>query len=271
MKSLSRFTIYSILFIIGFILIVPMLWLVATSFKGTEELFAVPPTIVPKDPTFDNYTGVWASIPIGRYLVNTFIITLGTVSLTVVLCSLAAFPLARMKFKGRILITTAILATLVIPQEIIIIPLYLIVLNMGLLDTLIAAMLPFAVPAIGVFIMREAYRSVPVELDEAAVMDGASKFKVWLQVYVPLSRPSMATLALITFIAIWGDFLWPLVVLQSPENFTLQVGLSYLVGTFAANYRFLAAGSVIALLPVVILFLLTQRFLREGFLSGAVK
>lgn len=271
MNLVARYTVYAILSIVGFILIVPMVWLVATSLKGTEELFAVPPTIIPRNPTFDNYTGVWASIPIGRYLINTFIITVGTVSLTVVLCSLAAFPLARMKFKGRMLLTTAILATLVIPQEIIIIPLYLIILNMGLLDTLIAAMLPFAVQAIGVFIMREAYRSVPVELEEAAVMDGASKLKIWLQVYVPLSRPSMATLALITFIAIWGDFLWPLVVLQSPENFTLQVGLSYLVGTFAANYRFLAAGSVIALMPVLILFFFTQRFLREGFLSGAVK
>jgi len=271
MKTISQLFAYSVLIFIALVMLGPFLWLISTSLKGTEEIFSWPPVFIPKHWQFENYVTVWNAVPFGRYFVNSIIIALGTVTLTVFTSALAAYPLARLSFPGRSLIFTAIISTLIIPQEVIVIPLYTLVLKLGLADTLIGVMLPFSTSAFSIYLLRQAYLTVPRELEEAAMIDGASTFRIWWSVALPLIKPSVAALVVLTFISSWGDFLWPLIVLRSPEHYTLQVGLSMMVQSLAANYKLVAAGAVVSVVPVIVLFLFTQKYFVSGILMGSGK
>lgn len=251
--------------------IAPFVWLLSTSLKGSEELFAVPPSLIPAEPQLENYSGVWNAVPFGRYFVNTVIVVIASVVLNVGLGSLAGFALARYRFRGRSLFFALVLGAMMIPKEVIIIPLYTNVLNMGLADTLAGVVLPFAVEGFGIFMMRQAFLAVPKEIEEAGIMDGASPLRLWWSVMLPMVRPSLAALTLFTFIGTWGDFLWPLVVLKSRDQYTLQVGLSYMIGSFADNYKYVAAGAGLAAAPVIIVFLALQNFFERGLFTGTVK
>lgn len=248
----------------------PFLWLLGTSLKGSEELFAVPPTIVPRDPVLENYAGVWNAVPFARYLLNSVLVVAGTVVLNILAGAMAGFALARFRFRGRTAAFAAVLAAMMIPREVVVVPVYVNVLRMGLADTLAGVILPFAVEGFGVFVMRQAFLAIPKEVEEAAVMDGASPFRLWWSIMLPMTAPSLAALTVFTVIGTWGDFLWPLVVLKSPENYTLQVGLSAMTGTFADNYRYVAAGAVLGVLPVLAVFLAAQRHVERGLFAGAV-
>ncbi len=162
-----------------------------------------------------------------------------------------------------------IVASLLIPKEVIILPLYTIILKIHLSDNLAGVVLPFIVDGMSIFMMRQAFLSIPKEIEEAGIMDGASPFVLWWKVMLPMTKPMMATLTIFTFIASWGDFLWPLVVLKSPEHFTLQVGLSYLIGTFVDNFRFVAAGGILSIIPVIIVFILMQKYFERGLFAGS--
>lgn len=268
---ISRVVILFLLFAVTVITVGPYLWLVSTSLKCAEELFQFPPAFIPKDFVFENYPGVWNAIPFEKYFINSLIVTIVTVILTVFFSSLAGFALARFQFRGRNFLFFLILSTIMIPQEVIIIPLYTIILKMRLADTLIGVILPFAISGFAVFMMRQAYLSIPKEIEEAGIMDGCSYLKLWWKVMMPMTKPTIATLTIFTFISTWGDFLWPLIVLKSPENYTLQVGLSYMIGTFINNYRFVAAGAVLATIPMIIVFLLMQKYFERGIFAGSVK
>lgn len=267
----GRILRYTIISFFGLVAAVPFLWLISTSLKGAEEIFAYPPEFIPSDFNFENYSGVWESIPFGLYTLNSLIVVVSTVCLNLLLSSLAGFALARFDFPGKSLFFSAVLAAMMIPKEIIIIPLYGTVLFAGLDDTLTGVVLPFAVEGFSIFLMRQAFMQIPKEVEEAAVMDGCSLFTLWLMVMLPMTRPALGTLVIFTFIGTWGDFIWPLVVLKSSENYTLQVGLSYMTGTFVNNYRYVAAGSVLALLPVLVVFLLMQSQFRRGVFAGTGK
>jgi len=267
----SRFAVYLFLIFAAIVSVFPFIWLLSTSFKGAEEIFSFPPTLIPNDFVFENYSGVWKAISFEKYFVNSLIISVSTVVLTIFLSSLAGFALARFHFRGRKIIFLIILATIMIPQEVIIVPLYTIILKLKLADTLIGVILPFAVTGFSIFMMRQAYLSIPKEIEEAGIMDGCSYLKFWWKVMMPMTKPTIATLTIFTFIVTWGDFLWPLIVLKSPENYTLQVGLSYMIGTFINNYRFVAAGAVLATIPVIIVFLLMQKYFERGIFTGAAK
>ena len=187
------------------------------------------------------------------------------------IASLAGFALARFKFKGKELFFVIVLAAMLAPKEIIIIPLYIIVLKMRLADTLTGVVIPFVADGFAIFLMRQAYSSIPKELEEAALVDGCSLLRLWWSVMTPMTKASIATLAIFTFIGSWGDFLWPLVVLKSSEHYTLQVGLSYMMGTFVNNFRYVAAGAVLATLPVIIVFLSLQKYFEKGIFTGMGK
>lgn len=247
----------------------PFLWLLSTSLKGAEELFVFPPTLLPSHVVWENYTGVWNAIPFGRYFLNTLGVTLLAVVLNVLLSSLAGFAFARLRFRLRTPLFYAVIASILLPREVIMLPLYATILRMQLADTLLGVALPFAVEGIGVFMMRQAFKAIPQEIEDAALVDGASPLRLWWSVMVPMTRPAMATLTIFTFIAAWGDFLWPLVVLKSPENYTLQVGLSMMMGTFVDNFRYVAAGAVLTLLPVFLVFALMQRHFERGMFAGS--
>ena len=250
----------------------PFLWLAVTAVKGpTENLFAYPPVLWPQHPTWKNFQLVAAAVPIDRYFLNSTIVALVSVGLNVGLASMAAYPLARMSFKGSRGIEIALLATLMVPMPVLLIPLFLLVNRMGLGNSYAGVILPTAVNAFGIFLMRNAFRAIPRELEEAALMDGANPWQVFWRILLPLVRPSLATLAIFSFVGSWGDFLWPLLILKSPNLYTLPVGIAYLAGTFAANWRLISAGAVLSILPILAVFLFLQRYFLAGETAGAIK
>lgn len=218
-----------------------------------------------------NYYRVTQDIDIARYFFNSVLVALTTVLLNLVTCSLAAYPLAKIRFMGRGIVFTIILATLVFPPQLLMIPLYVMAVNTFHFDNTFAALvLPFSTSAFGIFLLRQIYQSIPDELLEAARLDGAGELKIWYMILLPLIRPGLATLAIITFVNSWNDFLWPLLMISDRELFTLPVGLSFLRGFFSGNLRTVAAGIMIATVPMVIFFLIFQKQFIRG-LSGAVK
>ncbi len=267
----GRILRYTIIILFALIAAVPFLWLLSSSFKGAEEIFSFPPSFIPGSFNFENYSGVWNNISFGLYTINSLIVVSATVILNLLLSSLAGFILARFDFPGKGLFFGLVLASMMIPKEIIIIPLYSTILFAGLDDTLAGVIIPFAVEGFSIFLMRQAFLSIPKEIEEAALMDGCSLFKLWLRVMMPMTKPAIGTLVIFTFIGTWGDFIWPLVVLKSSEHYTLQVGLSYMTGTFVNNYRYVAAGSALALVPVFFVFLFMQKYFRKGVFAGTGK
>jgi putative chitobiose transport system permease protein len=256
----------------------PFVWLISTAMKGSSEnIFQYPPVFLPENPTFENFTGVWHQIPFMGYIINSTIVAVFTIVLNLILSSLAAYPLARMNFKGKNLVFYAILATIMIPFQVIMIPVYLMVLRLNLVDSVsniagfAGLILPFAVNAFGIFLMRQAFLSIPKELEEAAIIDGCSVFDIWWRVLMPLVKPALATLAIFTFVGSWSEFLWPSIVLTKQEMYTLPIGINDLQGIFSANWRYIAAGAIISTIPIVVFFLSLQKYFIEGQNQGAVK
>lgn len=276
--KLKNIPIHIVLIFVSILSIFPFLWLLSTSLKGAgENIFAYPPNIIPKDFTFDNYVGVWHRVNLMRYFINSMIVAGGTVLLNLILSSLAAYPLARMEFKGKKITFFAILATIMIPFQAIMLPVYLITLKLHLVDTygdvmgFIGLIMPFAVSAFGIFLMRQAFLAIPREMEEAAIVDGCNVFQVFWKVLLPMVKPSLAVLAIFTFIGSWGEFLWPSIVLTKETIYTLPVGVNNLQGMFSSNWRFIAAGSVISTIPIIIFFLAMQKYFISGENEGAVK
>lgn len=247
----------------------PCVWLFAVALSPTDVPINRLPA--PGDLTLANFRGVWSEAGLGRALVNSTLVTVAQAFLNVLLAALAAYPLARMKFKGRSLIFVLILSTLMVPEQVIVVPLFRTIVTMGLYDTLIAVVLPFSVSAFGIFLCRQAFMSIPLSLEEAARIDGAGAMRIWWHVMLPLARPALATLAVFSVIGAWSNLLWPLIVLQEQHNFTLPVAINQLLGVFATNVRYAYAGSVLAVIPVLVFYLLAQRWLIRGLLAGAVK
>ena len=250
----------------------PAIWLVGVAFSTTGvPMSRLPNPAEPTEWTLDNFRGAWEQAGLGRALVNSVIVTAAQTALNVLLAALAAYPLARMRFRGRRFVFLLVLSTIMIPEQVIVVPLFRTVVNMGLYDTLIAVFLPFSVSAFGVYLCRQAFLGIPLSLEEAARIDGAHALQVWWHVMLPNTRPTLATLAVFSVIGAWSNLLWPLIVLQSQEQYTLPVALNQLLGVFATNQRYAYAGSVLAVVPVVVAYLVAQRFLARNMLAGAVK
>ena len=267
-----------ILISLSILALFPFLWLISTSLKGGgENIFAYPPKFIPTDFTFENYAGVWGKVDFIRYFINSAIVAGFTVILNLIFSSLAAYPLARMEFKGKKIAFFAILATIMIPFQAIMLPVYLIILKFNLTDTngvingYLGLILPFAVSAFGIFLMRQAFLTIPRELEEAAVVDGCNAFQIFVKILLPMVKPTLAILAIFTFIGSWSEFLWPSIVLTDDKMFTLPVGINNLQGIFSANWRYIAAGSIISIIPIIIFFLSMQRYFVSGKNEGAVK
>ncbi|HEY9835007.1 MAG TPA: carbohydrate ABC transporter permease [Stenomitos sp.] len=263
---------YVLLGAIAFGMLFPLLWLVSTSFKSpTEDIFQFPPQLLPSQPTFQNFLTVWQTNPFGQYLWNSTIVAVLTVSLNLLFCSLAAYPLARLDFRGRDLIFTLVVSTIMIPFQIVMIPLYILTVQLGLRNTYLGIIFPSLASAFGIFLLRQAFQGVPKELEEAARMDGCSELGLWWNIMLPAVRPALVTLAIFVFIGSWSDFLWPLIVLDRPEYYTLPLGVATLAGTFSLDWRLIAAGSVISIAPVIVFFLFMQRYIVPTDTSSGVK
>ena len=277
-RFLEKFSSHTILIFISLLSIFPFIWLISTSLKGAgENIFAYPPTIIPQDFTWENYTGVWHKINFMRYFWNSMFVAGATVLLNLILSSLAAYPLARMEFKGKKIAFFAILATIMVPFQAIMLPVYLITIKLNLVDSIndvmgyIGLVMPFAVSAFGIFLMRQAFLAVPREMEEAAIVDGCNIFQVFWKIILPMVKPSLAVLAIFTFIGSWGELFGPSIILTKECMYTLPVGVNNLQCMFSSNWRYIAAGSILSTIPILIFFLAMQRYFISGENEGAVK
>lgn len=263
---------YGLLAAIALLMLFPLLWLLSTSLKSpTENIFQFPPQLLPSQPTFNNFVRVWQTNPFGRYLFNSTLIAVLTVGLNLLFCALAAYPLARLEFRGREIIFTAIVTTIMIPFQIVMIPLYILTVQLGMKNSYLGIIFPAIASAFGIFLLRQAFQGVPKELEEAARIDGCSEFGIWWNVMIPAIRPALVTLAIFVFIGSWSDFLWPLIVIDKPEFYTLPLGVAMLAGTFSLDWRLIAAGSIISIAPILVLFLFLQRYIVPTETGSGVK
>jgi multiple sugar transport system permease protein len=251
------------------IMLLPFIWMLSTSLKTPAEIFTYPPVWIPSDIAWENYTRTVTIMPFGRFYFNSLVVAAAVTTLQLLVSSLGAFAFARMRFWGRNALFLLYLATLMIPFHVILIPNFIIIRFLGWFDTYQALILPPAFSAFSTFLLRQYFLGLPLELDEAARIDGASSLRIWWQIILPLSSPVMAALTIFTFLNAWNDFLWPLVVTRSLEMRTLPVGLTAFQGQFKVEWHLLMAGAVIAMLPVLIVYILAQRKFVEGItLSG---
>lgn len=263
---------YVLLGAIALVMLFPLLWLVSTALKSpTENILQSPPQLLPSQPTLDNFVSVWNSLPFGQYLYNSTLVSVLTVGLNLLFCALAAYPLARLSFVGRDWIFVAIVSTIMIPFQIVMIPLYILTVQLGLRNSYLGMIFPSLASAFGIFLLRQAFMSVPKEIEEAARMDGSSELGLWWHIMLPAIRPALVTLAIFVFIGAWSDFLWPLIVIQDENLYTLPLGVAKLAGTFSLDWRLVAAGSIIAIAPVLLLFLFLQRYIVPTETGSGVK
>ncbi|MBD2567670.1 carbohydrate ABC transporter permease [Anabaena lutea] len=271
-SRLQTLLIYGILGAIAIVTLFPLLWLISTALKSpTENILQSPPQLLPAQPTLDNFYRVWESLPFGQYLYNSTLVAILTVGLNLLFCALAAYPLARLSFVGRDGIFIAIVSTIMIPFQIVMIPLYILTVQLGLRNSYLGIIFPSLASAFGIFLLRQAFMSVPKEIEEAARLDGSSELGLWWHIMLPAIRPALITLAIFVFIGAWSDFLWPLIVIQDESLYTLPLGVAKLAGTFSLDWRLVAAGSIISITPVLLLFLFLQRFIVPTDTGSGVK
>jgi multiple sugar transport system permease protein len=244
---------------LALIFVLPLVQMVLTSFMTTQEINQFPPKFLPAGLHLDGYRTLLAQSHIVRWFANTVLVSAVAVASHLVLCSLAGYGFARLKFAGRGVAFVAVVATVMIPIQLLMIPTYLMFARAGILDTLAAAFVPWLASAFGIFLMRQFFLGLPVELEEAARLDGCGTLRILCSVVLPLARPALATLAVFTLLSSWNDLLWPLVAISDDTRFTLQVGLANFQGTRRTEWSQLMAGNVIATLPLIIAFLLAQR------------
>lgn len=264
---------YGTLTLLALLFVSPLLFMLSTSFKSRVESAQTPPTLFPQSPTLGAYEQILnaADTPVLRWFVNSMVAATLNSLLVVATAALAAYALARMEFRGRSVVFGLVVATLFVPPVILVIPNYEIVGRLYWLDTLTAIIVPTAANAFGVFFLRQFFIGLPKEVEESAILDGANAWQVFWRIVLPLSRPALATLALLAFLTNWNDFLWPVYVLFSPETQTLQAGLSTLQSANSVRYDLLMAGAVVASVPVLALYVFAQRFVIEGVSRSGVK
>jgi multiple sugar transport system permease protein len=254
---------------LALIFVLPLVQMVATSFMTNQEINRFPPKLFPTSLHLSGYRTLISQSHVLVWLGNTVFVSAVAVVSHLILCSLAGYGFARLKFAGRGLAFLAVMATVMIPIQVLMIPTYLLFAQIGIVDTLAAAFVPWLASAFGIFLMRQFFLSLPVELEEAAVLDGCSTFRTFRSVVLPLARPALATLAIFTLLSSWNDLLWPLVAINDDMKFTLQVGLASFQGTRRTQWSQLMAGNVIATLPLILAFLVAQkRFIATMTFSG---
>lgn len=272
-KLLERFLIYALLVFIATLIIMPLLWMLSTSFKPKAEWFLPQLYWIPRTFTLDNYAALFANpaIPIFRWFINSLLVaTISTVA-TLTVASLAAYAYARLEFPGRQTIYYLLLVTLFLPGLMFLVPNFLLVHQLGLMNTYWGVILPGLAGVFGVFFLRQFFESLPKELEEAAEIDGASKFQVFYMIALPLSKPALATLGVITFLAGWNDFLWPLLILRDRTMQTLPPGLSTLQGAYTSEYGMMMASATIVAVPVLIIYVFLQRYIVESVATIGLK
>ncbi len=265
---------YGALILLTLLFIAPLLWMLSTSFKTSAATTQLPLNWIPRDfslEAFRTIMGATSQSPVLRWFLNSMIAATANTLLILITASMAAYALARMDFRGKRIIFALVIASLFIPPFVFLMPNFMIVESLGWLNTLLAVIVPGAASAFGVFFLRQFFLSLPPELEEAALIDGANRFQIFYRVILPLSKAPLATLAVLSFLVNWNDFLWPVYVLFTPDSLTLPPGLSILQSAYTTNYAVIMAGGVVASIPVLIIFFIAQKYIIQGVSRSGLK
>lgn len=269
--TVRRVIVFIVLAIGALATIFPFVWMVLTAFKPEKDVVHFPPQLWPTQWTLDNFTNIWQRVPFGRFFVNSIVFAGGVTLISLTLDSMTAYALARLNFPGRNIIFYAVLIALMIPFQVMFIPLFVTVHDLHMLNSYFGLIIPRATNAFGIFMLRQFFSTLPRELDDAARIDGAGEFYIYSRIVLPLSIPAVATLAIFHFMYNWNDFLWPLLITSSTDMRTLPAGLALFMGQHVVEYAVLMAGSLLALLPLFIAFLFAQRYFVQGIALSGLK
>ena len=254
------------------VMIMPFAWMLLASVKDLGQIYQVPPNWIPDPFVFQNYVNAWTAVPFDTGYINSAIVTVTVVLANLLTCSMAAYAFARIEFPFRHVLFILFLATLMVPEQVTIIPLYIIIESLGLADTLLSLIIPYALfNAFGVFLLRQFIKSLPVDLEEAAIVDGANRWTIYWRIIVPLIRPALAAFGIFTFLFQWNNFFRPLIFLNSIDNYTVPLAINFFRGQYATDFALLMAGSAISIVPVLIVYVIGQRQIIEGIATTGLK
>lgn len=269
---IGKICIYAILLLITAVMIIPFLWMLSASIKSNREVFLMDPFVwIPEVPKWDNYVKIWTKIPLLKFVQNTVFLTIVVTFLQLLTSSFAAYSFAKLEFKHKDGLFLAYIATIAMPWQVYMVPQFIMMRGMGLNDKLLAMICLQAFSAFGVFLMKQFYEGIPNDLCEAARIDGMSEYKIYAKIMLPLSKPALSTLTIFTFVNTWNDYLGPLIYLKTETKKTIQLGLKMFIGQYSAEYGLIMAGSVLSLIPVIIVFLCLQKYFVEGVASTGLK
>ncbi|WAM35860.1 carbohydrate ABC transporter permease [Caldicellulosiruptor acetigenus] len=271
-KMVTKLFLHLILILVSISMIFPFLWMISTSLKSLDQVFLIPPIWIPKPLQWENYLNAWNALPFGNAYLNSLKIALICVIGQLITCSMAAYALAKINFRGKNIIFIAFLATMMVPSQVTMIPTFILYKYIGWIDTHLPLTVPWVLfSAFGVFLIRQFILTLPKELDEAAIIDGANHFVIYTRIILPLIVPVLATLAIFTFMSSWNNFLGPLIYLNSPEKYTVPLLLAQFKGIYITDWTLLMAASTIAIVPVLIVYLLGQRYIIESIALTGIK
>jgi multiple sugar transport system permease protein len=270
-RVVAQGTLYAALVVLSVAVLVPFFWMVSSSLKTDTEVFTVPIQWIPEEFHWDNFVRIWERIPLALYLKNSLFLSVVITFLQVLTGSFAAYGFAKIRFPGRDVLFLAYIGTIAVPWQAYMVPQYIIMERAGLVNTHLSLILLQAFSAFGVFLMRQYYVTIPDELSEAARIDGLSEYGIWFRIILPLSKPALASLALLTFVHTWNDYMGPFIYLTDNDLWTIQLGLRSFVGLYDAEYAMIMTGSVLSVLPILIVFLLGQRYFVQGVATSGLK
>jgi multiple sugar transport system permease protein len=263
--------VYATVIVITAVMLMPFAWMLSASLKLSREVFVFPIEWIPSQPQWQNYVDIWTKIPLGLFIYNTSKLTIIVTLLQLLTSSFAAYAFAKLDFPYKNTLFLGYIATIAMPWQVYMVPQFLLMREFGLNNTHLALICLQAFTAFGVFLMRQFYMSIPTELCEAARIDGMNEYQIWARIMLPLSKPALSTLTIFTFVTTWNDFLGPMIYLTKTELKTIQIGLRMFISQYSAEYGLIMAASVVALIPVLIVFLSLQRFFVEGVASSGLK
>ncbi len=271
-RMIGKIVLYLLLILITALMVIPFLWMLSASIKNNADVFKVSPfQFIPDEPRWDNYVRIWTKIPLMHFIGNTVFLTIVVTLLQLITSSFAAYAFAKLEFKHKNVLFLAYIATIAMPWQVYMVPQFIMMRGMGLNDKLLAMICLQAFSAFGVFMMKQFYEDIPDSLCEAARIDGMSEYRIYSTIMLPLSKPALSTLTIFTFVNTWNDYLGPLIYLKTETKKTIQLGLKMFIGQFAAEYGLIMAGSIITLIPVLIVFLSLQKYFVEGVASTGLK
>ena len=269
---IKKVVLYAILIIIAILMAIPFIWMLSASIKSDREVFQMDPfVLIPKNPKWSNYAQIWTKIPMLTFVKNTVFLTIIVTLLQLFTSSFAAYAFAKLQFKFRNGLFLAYIATIAMPWQVYMVPQLLMMRKFGLNDKLLAIICLQAFSAFGVFMMKQFYEGIPNELSEAARIDGMTEYQIYSHIMLPLSKPALSTLTIFTFVNTWNDYLGPLIYLKSPEKKTIQLGLKMFISQYSSDYGLIMAGSVLSLIPVIVVFMCLQKYFVEGVASTGLK